>query len=195
MATGPIYRVALKRRRSGRTNYYRRRELLKSGELRLVIRRSNNNITVQFVEAKIDGDVTKTAVVSRHLQKYGWKITGGNIPASYLTGYLAGKVAASKGIDYAILDIGLQVSQAGSKIYAALKGVIDAGVEVPASEEIFPDEEILKGGHIVKYSKALKEENSEKYKQMYAGYLSAKQKPEDIEKLFEKTRAAIDKEF
>jgi len=195
MATGPIYRVPLKRRRSGRTNYYRRRGLLKSGELRLVIRRSNNNITIQFVESKIDGDITKAAVISRNLKKYGWNITGGNIPASYLTGYLAGKIAGSKGINYAILDLGLQVSQAGSKIYAALKGVTDAGVEIPASEEIFPSEDIIKGAHIAKYSENLKKEDKKKYEHMYAGYLAAKQNPEDLEKHFEKTIKAIDKEF
>lgn len=195
MASGPNYRVALRRRRKGRTNYYRRRELLKSGELRLVIRRSNNNMTVQFVEAQADGDVTLAAVTTTHLKKYGWNITGGNIPASYVVGYLAGKVAQTKDIDYAILDIGVQVAQAGNRIYSALKGVIDSGLEVPASEEIFPAEEILKGQHIANYSQSLKEEDEDKYKAMYAAYLAAGQAPEDLTSLVDATIEAIDKEF
>ena len=36
----------------------------------------------------------------------------------------------------------------GSKLYAALKGVVDAGITIPASEEIFPSDERLSGSHI-----------------------------------------------
>jgi large subunit ribosomal protein L18 len=195
MAHGPIYKVTLKRRRSGKTNYYKRRELLKSDEFRLVIRRSNNNMLVQIVESRPNGDHTLLSVNTRHLIKYDWKITGGNIPGSYLLGYLAGKKGLALDIDYAILDLGVQTSQAGSRIYATLKGIIDSGLEIPASDHIFPEEDIIKGSHIAKYSKNLKSENKDEYKKKYTGYLSVKQAPEDIEKHFEATLNAINKEF
>ena len=50
MATGPRYKVAFRRRREGRTNYYTRRKLLRGGELRAVVRRSNKNVMIQFEE-------------------------------------------------------------------------------------------------------------------------------------------------
>ena len=44
MATGPRYKVAFRRRREGRTDYYARRKLLNGREARAVVRRSNKNI-------------------------------------------------------------------------------------------------------------------------------------------------------
>ncbi len=195
MATGPRYRVPLRRRRLGKTNYYKRRELLKSGSVRLVVRKSTKNITVQFVESVAEGDKVLVATTSMRLADYGWKINGGNIPAAYLTGYLAGKMALKEGVDYAILDLGTQVPQHGTRLYAALKGVIDAGVEVPAGEGIFPEESVIRGEHIKNYSERLKKEDKDLYKQRFAGYLKAKQNPEKIESFFDKTVEAIDGAF
>lgn len=195
MANGPNYRVPLRRRREGRTNYYKRRDMLKSNRIRLVIRKSTNNITVQFVKALPDGDATLSATTTYHLTNFGWDITKGNIPAAYLVGYLAGKKARNANIDNAILDLGVQTSQSGSRIYATLKGVIDAGVNVPANESIFPEDDIIHGTHIANYSVALKSEDSKLYKTHFAGYLNAKKKPEDLAKYVDKTIKAIDKEF
>ena len=44
-----------------------------------------------------------------------------------------------------MLDLGRHAPVRGSKVFAALKGVVDAGVWVPHGEEIFPDEERLDG--------------------------------------------------
>ncbi|MDH5403652.1 MAG: 50S ribosomal protein L18, partial [Candidatus Heimdallarchaeota archaeon] len=123
MAKGPRYRVPLKRRAEGKTSYYQRRELLKSGMIRLVIRRSTKNMRVQFIDALPNGDIVKTSSDSMQLKNFGWNLTGGNIPAAYLTGYLAGKKAKGAGIENAILDLGLQTNSYGGRIYAALKGV------------------------------------------------------------------------
>jgi large subunit ribosomal protein L18 len=83
------------------------------------------------------------------LKKLGWVRTG-NVPASYLTGLLAGKKAKNKKVEEAILDMGLQISTKGSRIYAALKGVLDSGIKVPCSEEILPSEDRIRGKHISK---------------------------------------------
>ncbi|EDY35873.1 hypothetical protein ABOONEI_1072, partial [Aciduliprofundum boonei T469] len=83
-----------------------------------------------------------------HLKKYGWKGSFKNTPAAYLTGYLAGKLALKKGIEEAVLDIGLQSPVKGSRVFAALKGMVDAGLYVPHSEEVYPSEDRIKGEHI-----------------------------------------------
>jgi len=141
------YLMQFKRRRENKTNYRKRIALLKSDKTRLVIRRSLSNITVQFVNFLPKGDETIASATSAELKKLGWSRTG-NIPASYLTGLLAGKKAKDKKIDEAILDLGLNISTKGSRIYAALKGVLDSGIKVPHSEDILPSEDRIKGKHI-----------------------------------------------
>jgi len=47
-----------------------------------------------------------------------------------------------------VLDIGLAASSPGSRVYAALKGMCDAGLDIPHSEEVYPDEDRLNGAHI-----------------------------------------------
>jgi len=44
-----------------------------------------------------------------------------------------------------ILDLGLQKSQKKGRIFAALKGIVDAGVNIKHKKEIFPDEKRIKG--------------------------------------------------
>lgn len=143
-----MFRIQHKRRRKKKTDYRSRLALIKSGKTRVVIRKSLNNISVQFIDYRPDGDVTIISAVSTELKKFGWKGLGGNIPAAYLTGYLAGKRAKDKKIVEAILDLGLQISTKGSRIYGALKGVLDAGIKIPYSEKILPSEDRLKGKHI-----------------------------------------------
>ncbi|MDR3206608.1 MAG: 50S ribosomal protein L18 [Candidatus Methanoplasma sp.] len=148
MATGPRYRVAFRRRRENRTDYYARRKLLTSREARAVVRRSNKNITVQFVNFTMDGDVVGVSATTRELGKFGWEFSCSSIPAAYLIGYLAGKRALKAGIEYAVLDIGMQVPKHGGVLFATVKGLTDAGLEVPHSEAVIPAEDRIKGKHI-----------------------------------------------
>ena len=143
------YLMPFKRRRENKTNYRKRLALLKSKKTRLVIRRSLSNISVQFINFMPNGDQTLAEANSTELKKLGWNRTG-NVPASYLTGLLAGKKAKNKKVEEAVLDMGLQISTKGSRIYAALKGVLDSGIKVPCSEEILPSEDRIKGKHISK---------------------------------------------
>lgn len=149
MAQGPTYRVKFRRRREGKTNYYRRRRLLLSRKPRLVVRKTNTKVIVQVINAKVQGDVTEASAISPELAAYGWAASANNLPSAYLTGFLAGLRAKSKGINNAVLDIGLNPPVKGSKVYAALKGVVDAGVDVPHNPEVLPDEDRLVGKHIV----------------------------------------------
>ena len=71
-----------------------------------------------------------------------------SVPASYLVGYALGKAAITAGHNSAVLDIGLSASTSGSRVFAALKGMVDAGMEIPHSDEIFPSDERIEGNHI-----------------------------------------------
>ncbi len=139
------YTVGYKRKRQGKTNYNKRRKLTLSNKPRLVVRRSNKNVIVQIIQYNPDGDKVLSTATTKEIQRLGWKTARRNTPAAYLTGLLCGKKANVK---EAILDIGLNEPIKGSIIYAALKGVIDAGIKVPHSKEIFPSEDRIKGKHI-----------------------------------------------
>ena len=144
MAHKPTYVVKFKRRRQGKTNYRKRILLLKSNLPRFVVRKTNKYIICSLVKSKQGQDKVTIQLNSKILEKYGWKGSFKNLPAAYLTGYLFGKKA---GKTKAILDMGLHPNTKGSKIYAALKGAVDAGMNIPHSEDNFPEEERIKGKH------------------------------------------------
>jgi len=148
MATGPRYKVPFRRRRDNRTDYYIRKKLLTSGELRAVVRRSSKNISIQFAKFGMGGDLVVTSASSKELKALGWGHACSNIPAAYLTGYLAGKKAVAAGIEYAVLDIGMQTPAKGAVLFATVAGMTAAGLEVPHGEGVLPAEERLKGGHM-----------------------------------------------
>ncbi|MHA1589293.1 MAG: 50S ribosomal protein L18 [Candidatus Njordarchaeales archaeon] len=192
---GPRYRVPFRRRREGRTDYRARYKMVISGKIRAVVRKSLRNIVIHFVRAKLEGDETLVFTKSTELTKYGWRYNRGNVPAAYLTGYLAGLKALKAGIKEAILDIGPQRSTKGNRLYAALKGLVDAGVEIPHGEEILPEISRIKGEHIANYARLLKENDPEKYKRQFSGYISQGLDPEKIPEEFEKTLNNIAKAF
>lgn len=145
MAHGPRYSVPYRRRREGRTDYHSRLALLKSGVPRAVVRRSRNLIRVQFIEYDPVGDRILTAVDSSMLEPFGWKAGKANTASAYLTGYLGGRKALEAGIDEAVLDIGIVMPVAGSRSFAVLKGMVDAGMYIPHSDEALPSEERISG--------------------------------------------------
>lgn len=154
MANGPRYAVKFRRRREGKTDYRKRLALLKSHTTRLVVRRTNTRTIVQFVDFDVKGDVVRAAANSVELKKYGWPSAHSNTPSSYLAGLLAARRAVKAGVDHAVLDVGVSKPVKGGGVFAALKGALDGGVEVPHAKEILPPEERLAGGHIDKSLKA-----------------------------------------
>ncbi len=148
MAHGPTYRVPLRRRRQGRTDYKHRLALLKSRKPRLVVRTSNNNTVVQFVEYDEQGDLIVGNAQALDLKALGWKdVHTGNLPAAYLAGLLSGRRAKKAGVEEAVFDIGHQTPLPGSRIFAALAGVVEAGIQVPHGEGVLPPEGRLHGEH------------------------------------------------
>ena len=191
MGKGPSYSLPLRRRREGRTDYRLRKALVVSNLPRLVVRKSLNGFSVQLVEAKLNGDQVVVSANSKELKKkYGWKACGGSISAAYLTGLLCGLKALTKNVKNAVLDIGLHSPTKGAAVFAALKGALDAGIEISHSEEKLPNESRIKGEHIAKYAKQLSV-NSESYQKQFSDYIKQNFSPENIEKHFDEIKTKI----
>ena len=191
MAHGAKYRVPFRRRREGKTNFRLRLKLLLSKTPRLVARKSLNNIVAQIVEYDEIGDKVVVSAHSKEIVKLGYKGHCGNIPAAYLTGLLLGKKALKEGTEEAILDLGLNSATKGAAVLAILKGAIDAGMDIPHSEEILPEEDRLNGSHVKEYAELLKEEDEEKYNKQFSKYLKNGLNPEDLPEHFEEIKEKI----
>jgi large subunit ribosomal protein L18 len=151
MSQGPRYHVHFRRRREGKTDYRVRLRLLKSDRSRAVVRCSGRRVRVAIVEYDPVGDRVVAAADSVELGTIQFPVASlASTPAAYLTGYLAGLRAKSSGTEEAILDAGLRHPTAGGRLSAALKGLLDAGLNVPHGEEGFPDIERLAGSHLPK---------------------------------------------
>jgi large subunit ribosomal protein L18 len=153
MATGPRYFVPFRRRREGKTDYYQRTRLIVADVPRMVVRKTNRHIIVQLVTAELDGDRTLVAANSAELEKYGYKGSTSSTPAAYLTGMLFAVKAKKAEQRSAILDIGLNRATPGARVFAVLKGAVEAGLDIPYGEEILPSDERAKGAHIAAYNK------------------------------------------
>ncbi|MEM1515425.1 MAG: 50S ribosomal protein L18 [Candidatus Bathyarchaeia archaeon] len=192
MARGPAYTVPYRRRREGKTDYRLRKKLIISKLPRLVVRKTNRNFIAQVVMATVIGDIVITSAHSRELRKrFGWLGSLNNLPAAYLIGLLCGLRATAKGIKRAILDIGLHTPSKGAAIFAALKGFVDAGVEVPHNEFILPDNSRVRGEHIAKYAELLASTSAEKYSRYFSEYLTRGLPPEKIPEHFDTVKEKI----
>jgi large subunit ribosomal protein L18 len=185
-----VKRLQYKRKREGRTNYRKRLRFLLSRTPRAVVRRSLNNFTVQIIKYETKGDKIVAASSSKALVKYGWKGHKGNMPAAYLTGLIAGKKAIAGKTKEAILDIGLQTPARQSVLYAALKGLLDAGMKIAHSTEVLPTEDAIQGKKIEEYAKKLKQDEA-KYKKQFSSYIKNNIKPEELTKHFSEVKQKI----
>jgi len=140
------YSKILRRLREEKTNYRKRGTMLMGKRDFIAVTISNQNTQVQVLTPGMTGDKVISSAHSRYLIGKGWKGSRKSVSAAYLTGYLAGKKALSQGTKDAILYTGTK--RYTQRMAAALKGVIDAGLEVPASEETFPSEDRINGEHL-----------------------------------------------
>lgn len=138
-----VSRTIKRRRREAKTDYKARLNLLMSKSPRLVIRKTNNYIILQIVTSDIAQDKALFGVSSKDLLQQGWTESHAGslkgLAAAYLTGLLlAGKAKAT--VKSAILDMGMQRNAKGGRVYAALRGVIDGGIQVPHNPASLPDD-------------------------------------------------------
>lgn len=191
MAKGPRYRVPYRRRREKKTDYAARRVLATADRPRVVVRVSGKNILVQVVRSAIEGDYVVAQTSSKELKKsYGWVASGKNVPAAYLLGLLAGKKAKAAGVEHAILDMGLKRATAGNKVFAVVKGALDAGLDIPCDSDIIPPPERINGSVIAEYAEQM--EDPLEYETRFSVYLRRGLRPEAIQGHFEEVKARIE---
>jgi len=202
-----------------------------SPKYRFVVRLTNSDIICQIAYAKITGDYIMCAAYSHELTNYGLPFKVTNYAAAYATGLLVARrlltnlkladkykgVEKVDGNDYnveelsdgprpfrAYLDVGLHRTTTGSKVFAALKGATDGGIDIPHSVTRFVgyDKEgkalkadVLRkhifGGHIADYMKSLKEENPPKYQKQFSLYIKNKLEGNQLEAKWAAVHKAI----
>jgi large subunit ribosomal protein L5e len=201
-----------------------------SPRYRFVVRFTNADVITQIIYARLDGDIVLAAAYAHELPRYGMPVGLTNYASAYATGLLLArrvltklkladkyKGVETKGEDYnvedlsdgprpfkALLDVGLKRTTTGSKVFAALKGACDGGLNIPHSDRRFvgfDDEghklnaEVLRkhifGGHVADYMKKLQEEDKAKFETHFSKYLKNQIKPDTLEATWVKVHKAI----
>merc|ERR1712196_690840 len=201
---------------------------------RFVVRFTNKDIICQVVSSKIKGDVCHTAAYAHELPRYGVKVGLTNYSAAYCVGLLCARRLLKKynlddkfegtpevtaefedafvhGNDedgpsafHALLDVGLKSTTLGSKIFAAMKGAFDGGLEIPHTEKKFygydPEEkeydagenrERILGGHVATYMNSLEEEEPEEFAEKFKKYIDAGFTADEMEEKYLAVHKAI----
>jgi len=170
-----VYTSTFRRIRERKTNYRKREKLLIGKKDFVTVNVSDQNVSAQLIRPNLLGDTVMASVHSNELLSYGWKGSRKNMPSCYLVGLLLGKKCIQKKITKAILYIGKR--HFTTKIAACLKGLSEAGLEMPFSENIIPSEERIQGNHIAEYAKKLKT-NDDLYKSRFSSNLGSGLEPE-----------------
>ena len=206
-----------------------------SPKYRFIVRFTNRDIICQVAYSVVAGDVMMAAAYSHELPKYGVKVGLTNYSAAYATGLLCARRLLKKlKLDekyegntesigeaydvsetwedgpkpfYALLDTGLVRTTTGAKVFGAMKGAVDGGIEIPHSQsrlvgfnsesEELNTETLRKyifGSHVGDYMKKLKEESEDRFHRQFSQYIAANVTPENIEEMYEKAHAAIRKD-
>lgn len=182
------YVRTLKRIRLDKTNYRKRAAVIIGRHSFVTVKVTDQNVAAQMLKPTPTGDLVIASVHSHELAKQGWKGSLNSLPACYLTGLLLGKKALEKGTSKAILYIGKD--HFTTRVAACVKGIADSGVNMPLSEESFPDSDRLSGQHIADYANALKS-NQDEYNSRFSALLKNGLKPEDYPSHFEEIRFKI----
>jgi large subunit ribosomal protein L5e len=102
------------------------------------------------------------------------------------------------------LDVGLTRTSTGARVFGAMKGASDGGLYVPHSEKRFPgydvetkelDAETLRkyifGGHVAEYMETLADDDEERYKSQFQGYIDDEIEADGLEELYAEAHSAI----
>jgi large subunit ribosomal protein L5e len=206
----------------------------KTPKYRFVVRITNRDIVCQIFSADITHDVCMLAAYAHELPRYGIKCGLTNYAAAYATGLLLARRVNSKlGLEYegseevtgemfhveadpegkapfkALLDVGLRRTTTGARIFGALKGACDGGLDIPHNDRRFPGSECTAGdysanaethkkyifaGHVQEYMEYLQEEDQEAYEKQFAKYIEAGVEPASMEDVYTEAHAGIRKD-
>lgn len=107
----------------------------------------------------------------------------------------------------ALLDCGIRTTSTGNRVFGALKGASDAGLDIPHSEKRFPgydretkeyDAEVHRdrifGLHVSEHMETMKDEDQDLYKTQFSQYIKHGVAPGDVEDMYTAVHAAIRKD-
>lgn len=138
-----------RRRKERKTDYKKRIKILKGNLPRIVFRKTNRYLLIQYIKSKEAQDTVIFGFDSRKLLEYGWPKSsrGGlkSLPAAYLIGYLAGTEIMKRKLEIPIVDFGMARVISKSKIHSFIKGLVDSGIKIKHKKEAFPDDSKIKG--------------------------------------------------
>ena len=183
-----VYNSTFRRIREGKTNYRKREKLLMGRKDFVTVNITNQNVTAQLIRPNLQGDMVMASVHSNELLSFGWKGSRKNIPSCYLVGLLLGKRCLKKKLSSAILYIGKR--HFTTKIAACLKGLSEAGLDLPFPEDIIPPEQRIQGSHIADYANNLKS-NDALYKSRFSSNLGLGLEPEKYSSHFSEVKDRI----
>ena len=102
------------------------------------------------------------------------------------------------------LDVGLNRTSTGARVFGALKGASDGGILIPHNEKRFPgydqetkelDSETLRkyifGGHVAEYMETLADDDEERYKSQFSQYIEAEVEADGLEEMYQEAHKAI----
>jgi len=204
------YRARRKMVRQDKNKYNNRK-------YRLVVRFTNRKVVCQILYATIRGDMVVEQAQSTELSKFGVPVGHKNYAAAYCTGLLiARRVLKKFGMDEAfkgkeeidgddyhveeeeegdqrplkvILDVGLQTTCVGHRMWGALKGAVDGGLHIPHTNKLFPGykppadkggeaeydaeahKEKIFGTNIKEYMEMMQEEDPTKYEAHFSKFI------------------------
>jgi large subunit ribosomal protein L5e len=103
-----------------------------------------------------------------------------------------------------LLDVGIRPTTTGARLFGALKGASDGGLDIPHNEKRFPgydreageySAEVHKarifGEHVAEYMGDLADEDPEKYQAHFSQYIAAGLNSDNLTEMYEAVHAAI----
>jgi len=203
---------------------------------RLIVRFTNAKVICQIAYATIQGDVIICQANSAELPKYGVPVGFKNYAAAYCTGLLVARRVLKKfelddmfkgkeeadGEDYhiedeendrrpfkCILDVGLQRTCVGHRMWGALKGAVDGGLHIPHNNKLFPgykpaeekgqeaeyEAEVHKdrifGAHVKEYMEMMQEEDPTKYEAHFSKFIENDIDADKLEDMYSEAHGKI----
>jgi len=103
-----------------------------------------------------------------------------------------------------LLDVGIKNTTTGSRVFGALKGAADGGLDIPHNHKRFPGfvrdtntyeaevhQQRIMGEHVADHMREMQEDDEEHYKRHFSQYIDNDIEADDIEDVFSKVHAAI----
>ena len=202
-----------------------------SAKYRLIVRFTNKRCIAQIVSSTIEGDKVMMHADSTQLEKYGLKVGLKNYAAGYCVGLLLARRTLDKvgladafegqkepdGEEFHVeasgdarpfkcyLDTGLVRTSTGARVFSALKGATDGGLDIPHNDKRFAGydvqdksldsetlERYIKGGVTAEYAEEMQEEEPEKFQEHFKKYLDEDQDPTELEERMDEVFEAME---